>query len=371
MGRSPFVIAITLAMVSCAREAPRRASPSVRHVRPVTAIAAPVVAPPPAPVRVPVDAPAPPTPPDPNDTITIAAVGDLMLARTIGERLEASPPQSPFAAVAPILREADVAIGNLECNIGLTGAPIRKAFNFRAPPVAANALVEAGIDVVSIANNHAMDFGAESLGETIEHLDRNKIVHAGGGLNEADAHRPGLFEVRGHKLAFLAYVKVPVEGMVGFDTNAWTAKGDVPGLAWADPARIAADVAAAKATADHVIVMMHSGFEGDSRPNIWQTMAAEAAIDAGAVLVVGAHPHVLQGARRYKKGFIAYSLGNFVFDRTDIVSAILKVTIDASGVKDVAWVPVILRGGFPQLTDDQTGTYVKNLLKGLSMPLGG
>ena len=265
-------------------------------------------------------------------------------------------------------------VANLECAIGTMGVPTKKtACSFRAPRSALGALVDAGIDVVSLANNHALDFGDDSLKETIELLDGAHVLHAGAGAREADAHAPGVAVVRGHKIAFLAYVKVSAEGwhLGGFDTATWEAKGDHAGIAWADPARIAKDVAFAKRDAEHVVVMVHSGFEGASYPNIWQIRAAETAIDAGATLVIGAHPHVLQGARRYKNGFIAYSLGNFVFDRTDIVSAILKVTLDARGVKDVEWVPVLLKNGYPQLTDERTGTYVRNLIKGLSMPLGG
>ena len=308
---------------------------------------------------------------DPSAPITIAAVGDVMLARTIGDRIVGDAPQSPFAAVAPILRSADVAIANLECAVGTGGTPAKKAFTFRAPPLALGALLDAGIDVVSLANNHAMDFGTGTFAETLTLLDDVKIAHAGAGMNEAAAHAPAIVEARGYKVGFLGYVKVPVEGLGGFDTRSWEAAGRAPGLAWADPERIAGDVVAAKEQgADLVVVMIHSGFEQAQSPNIWQIAAAEAAIDAGASLVLGAHPHVLQGARRYKKGFIAYSLGNFVFDGTDIVSAILKVTLDREGVKAIEWTPVILRNGYPQLTDELTGEYVRNLIKGLSMPLG-
>ena len=117
--------------------------------------------------------------------------------------------------------------------------------------------------------------------------------------------------------------------------------------------------------------MLHSGFEAAKYPNIWQTRAAKAAIDAGASVVVGAHPHVLKGARRYKGGFIAYSLGNFVFNRTNDVSAILKVVLDGHGVRETSWVlgpRERWRAGIP---DERTTTYVKNLIRGLSMPLGG
>src|SRR4029434_4851617 len=117
---------------------------------------------------------------------------------------------------------------------------------------------------------------------------------------------------KGLRLAFLAYVDVPVERN-GFDTATWEADSNAPGVAWARQARIAADVAEARRAADVVIVLLHSGSEGDSSPNGIQRAAAHTAIDAGATLVVGAHPHVLQGVERYGRGVIAYSLGNIVF----------------------------------------------------------
>jgi poly-gamma-glutamate synthesis protein (capsule biosynthesis protein) len=224
---------------------------------------------------------------------------------------------------------------------------------------------------VSLANNHVLDYGPDALRETIALLDAAGVAHAGAGMSEADAHAPALVRSHGETLAFLAYVKVMIEGPVagGFDTAAWTARGDAPGVAWADPARIAADVAAAHASSDVVVVMLHSGFEGDTAPNIWQIEAAHAAIDAGAALVVGAHPHVLEGAARYKTGFIAYSLGNFVFDGADVTSAILHVKLDAGAPADVSWTPVLVHAGFPRLVDAQTGEYVTNVIKALSAPL--
>lgn len=299
----------------------------------------------------------------------MAAVGDIMLARTIGARYERDPSHSPFAAVASILRDADVAIGNLECTIGTGGAPAKKAFTFRAPPSTIATLTDAGIDVVSLANNHTMDFGPDLLASTAKALDDAKIGHAGAGASEDDAHRAALLDVKGVRLAFLGYVHVPAEGPGGFDTKSWDAKGASAGVAWADTARIAADVAAAKANADVVVVMLHSGYEQSMNANVIQRQIAHAAVDAGAGIVIGAHPHVLQGTERYKNAFIAYSLGNFVFDGRDEYSAILKLVVDRDGVREVDWTPVILRNGFPQPTDAATSTWIKNVVRHLSLQI--
>jgi poly-gamma-glutamate synthesis protein (capsule biosynthesis protein) len=299
--------------------------------------------------------------------VTLAAVGDIMLGRTIGARLEKDATLSPFADILPALRDADLTIGNLECSMGTGGAPAKKAFTFRAPPSAATTLRDAGFDLVALANNHVLDYGADVLAQTTSLLDAAGIAHAGAGANEAAAHRPAIVEARGTRFAFLAYVRVMQEGPGGFDTKSWEAKGDASGIAWADPARVARDVAAAKPLADHVVVMLHSGFEASYIPNVWQKLAAHAAIDAGATLVIGAHPHVLQGYERYKGGFIAYSLGNFVFDKTMGYSAILHLTLDAGEVRDVAWTPVMIKDGSPRPVDDKTAKWIRNVIETLSL----
>lgn len=313
--------------------------------------------------------PPPPEPP-PSGVVSLAAVGDVMLARTIGARIEHA---SPFAGVASILRAADIAVANLECAAAspATGSPAKKAFTFKAPPASIPVLADAGIDVVSLANNHALDFGPDAFAETMRLLDASHVAYAGGGANEARAHAPAIVTVNGVRVAFLGYVKVMAEGKngAGFDTRSWEARGDAPGVAWADPPRIASDVAAAKQSSDAVVVMLHSGFEAARIPNVWQRAAAHAAIDAGAALVLGAHPHVLQGVEKYKNGFIAYSLGNFVFDGPLTMSAILRVVFDKESIKSVEWTPVILRDGFPQIADEKNAELVRRTIDALSIEL--
>lgn len=293
--------------------------------------------------------------------LTLAAVGDMMLARSIGAALRRAPDASPFDGVAQTLRAADLTVGNLECAVGSAGTPARKAYTFLAPPAAAAALADAGFDLVSLANNHSLDFGTDALSETARLLDQAGILHPGAGADEAAAHRPARLTAGGLRLAFLAYVNVPVE-RGGFSTASWRARGDRAGVAWAEPQRIADDVAAARADADLVIVLLHSGYEGQQTTNAAQRASAHAAIDAGAALVIGAHPHVLQGAERYHGGLIAYSLGNFVFDglykRSE--TAILKVTLSRDGVRSFEWLPVALRDGRPQLA---SGAQASAILK--------
>jgi poly-gamma-glutamate synthesis protein (capsule biosynthesis protein) len=157
-------------------------------------------------------------------------------------------------------------------------------------------------------------------------------------------------------MAFLAYVKVPIENG-GFDTHSWVATNSQPGIAWADLDQISLDVMAAKKEADVVIVLLHSGYEITAIiPNISrdQSLAAHAAIDAGATLVIGSHTHFLESIERYRDGLIAYSLGNFVFDDYQGIAnetIILSVVLTPNGIKSYEWVPVLIKNGLPELTD--------------------
>ena len=284
--------------------------------------------------------------------VTLMAVGDLMLARTIGERVVTDGPQSIFAGVQPVLGSADLLVGNLECAITDRGQPEPgKSYTFAAPPLAADSLSSAGFDVLSLANNHALDYGFEGLAETQRHLNDRGIAFVGVGENEAAAHRPLIVERNGLRLAFLAYVDVLVEDG-GFDTRRWVAAADSPGMAWAHPDRIRSDAIAARAEADVVIVLLHFGYEGRTEPVASQQKAAWAAIEGGAALVLGSHPHVLQKTERYQNGLIVYSLGNFVFDSFGFpanYSAIFSATIDRDGLRDYDWFSIVVEDGLPRL----------------------
>ena len=303
------------------------------------ACAGDAVAPPPTATQ-PAVAPAPDVPSGP---ITIAAVGDVVLDRDMIPMMEQDGAGSPFAHVAALLQDADLTVANLEAPFTERGAPADKTYTFRVPPRFARGLVEAGIDVVSLGNNHAADYGTEGLVDTLATLTDLGIAYTGAGDDDASARRPALVTVRGLTLAFLSYTDVDGSAFAGPDT---------PGVAFADPTTIAADVAAARGGADAVIVMLHFGIEYTDAPQPAQQTLARAAIDAGALLVLGHHPHTLQGWERYGGGVIAYSLGNFVFDLDDVdraqlgeraaQTAVLYVTLTAGEVLDVRAEPVTI-----------------------------
>jgi poly-gamma-glutamate capsule biosynthesis protein CapA/YwtB (metallophosphatase superfamily) len=237
--------------------------------------------------------------------VTLNAVGDLMLARDIITLMDENGSVYPFAAVKELLEDSDITIANMEGTFTERGTQASKFYTFRTPPLHARGLAEAGIDVVSLGNNHAMDFGAQGLQDTLDALDAAGVLHGGAGANIQAARAPVFIEKNGLRLAFLSYNAVGEATFAG--PNSY-------GVANADTAAIAQDVAGAKASADLVIVSLHAGTEYVDTPTAQQSTLARAAIDAGAVLVLGHHAHVLQGMQEYNGGLIAYGLGNFVFD---------------------------------------------------------
>lgn len=276
--------------------------------------------------------------------------GDVMLARTIGAAIQRDGP-GIFEGVTAPLGLADLLFVNLECSVSDTGHAVEKSYTFRAPPRAIEALTAAGVDAVGLANNHSLDYGPDALFDTIDRLTDAGIQSAGAGGDEAAAHAPTMFSSAGApSVAMLSFVDAALESPE-WPSLDWAARPDRAGLAYATPESIARDVAAARATADVVVVMLHAGLEYDPTPNASQQTLASAAIEAGAALVVGHHPHVLQRAERIGSSLIAYSLGNLVFDNmfgeaND--SAILDVTLSADGVQEVRWHPIVLVTGLPR-----------------------
>lgn len=288
----------------------------------------------------------------PIPEVALQAVGDIMLGRTVGDQVLAKGAPVVFAGVRAILDQADVLVGNLECAITAGDQSQSKSFTLKAPPETAQALGMAGFDVLSLANNHALDFGAAGLADTQAALHQYGIQTVGAGMDAASAHAPLLVERNGLRLAFLGYADVMPENS-GFDARTWIAGPATPGLAWADLDQIKADVSAAKRQADLVIVLLHSGYELNSTVSFDQRKQAQTAIDAGAVLVIGSHPHILQSIERYHGGLIAYSLGNFVFDQYKGVlnaTVILRVLLDRSGLVRYDYVPVVIENGLPMTT---------------------
>jgi poly-gamma-glutamate capsule biosynthesis protein CapA/YwtB (metallophosphatase superfamily) len=287
-----------------------------------------------------------------DQVVHLAAVGDIMLDRSLGIVLQQGDLTFPFSAVAPSLQGADLSVGNMESALGNSGMPQHKSYTFRAPPEAAASLASGGFDLVSLANNHGMDYGAEALLQAVNLLHEQGLSVVGAGENEEAAYAPAIFEVNGLRVAIFGFANVPVEGG-GFDVASWTAETNKPGIAWAEPQIVVESITAVRDEVDLIVVLLHSGIEYLPLPSEAQQANARAAIDAGADLVIGHHAHILQGIEYYKDGVILYGTGNFAFDIIGPPeSAIFHIWLDRDGVREIAIEPVIVQpGGRPRLAE--------------------
>lgn len=310
--------------------------------------------------------------------ITLIAGGDVMLGRSLGEGIMQNGTRWPFEFLATMMQAADIAFVNLEAPVSPRGEPVNKDFTFRAPPEAAVSLADAGIDIVSLANNHAFDYGPDALIDTIMLVEAEQIATVGAGADLAEATEVIVLEIDGVRVAFLAYVSTPPDGNTGYMLEDTQATETTPGVNWLYPERVPNDVELAKTVADVVVVSMHTGFEYQEALSDLQTQTAHSAIDAGASLVIGHHPHVLQGIETYNGGLILYSLGNFVFDFDYVdyayeglpsaLSAMVEVDLTTAGFTGCRIIPVIVgeADGRPRPVDGAEAQPVLDRLARLS-----
>ena len=233
----------------------------------------------------------------------LSAVGDLAFEGPAADR----PSLDHFAAVTGVFQRADLVVGNLECALTDGGVPIAGKCTLRGTPGWAAVLKRAGLGVVSLANNHVMDYGWAGLADTMAALDQAGIKYAGAGRDRREACAPLLVTAAGRTIAFLARSAV----IVSAPTYAGEAE---PGVAFLDPEETLAAIRSSRATADLVVLLVHWGVEEYAYPSATQRKLAKQFIDAGADVILGHHPHVLQGIEEYGAGLVAYSLGNFLFD---------------------------------------------------------
>ncbi len=259
------------------------------------------------------------SPPKPKeDTITLLFAGDIMLDRGVEFYItQHNDWKWPFLLIADTLQGADLAFGNLESVISDKGENQGSIYSFRAEPKALEGLIFAGFDVLSVANNHSLDYGSDALQDSIQRLKDSGIVPIGGGNNRYETNAPTLkhfytskYDSTGTTIAMLAYTAA--------GSPLWQAGKNSPGVAWMDPSKLPQlqeDIELARKLSDIAVVSFHFGEEYQTQPSETQTLIAKSAVDAGADIVIGHHPHVVQLVEQYKNGWIAWSLGNFVFDQ--------------------------------------------------------
>jgi len=283
-----------------------------------------------------------------GEPVTFAFGGDVMFEEPIRSYLD--EPASVFAPVARTLRRADVAMVNLETAVTDGGDPTpNKEYLFRAPASAFQAIRAGGIDVVSVANNHGMDYGASGLRDTLRHARRAGVPVVGGGLTEREAFRPWRTEVNGQRIAVIGATQVIDEEFLSW----WQADGRQAGVASAKyemEERLLYEVRRARRTSDTVVVYLHWGAELEACPLERQVSLARSLVRAGADIIVGSHAHILLGGGRLGRAFVDYGLGNFVFYTGGGIAArtgVLEVTATGRRIDGYRWRPAEIEGGRP------------------------
>jgi poly-gamma-glutamate capsule biosynthesis protein CapA/YwtB (metallophosphatase superfamily) len=284
--------------------------------------------------------------PQPKKT-RILLGGDVMLSRHVGRLARAAhDPASPLRDLAPVLRSADIAFVNLEAPFSDRGPLMEHGMIFKAEPEMIAALQTAGIAIVSTANNHARDCGRYGVEFTLSWLSQHGIATVGSAPTAEAAHAGTVILRNGLRFGFLAYT---------FDQSNGNHRDIDDRIATMDIATMQCDVARLLAEdADVAVVSMHAGTEYRPVPNPQQTEFAHAALDAGARVVVGHHPHVTQPWERRDKGVIFYSLGNLVFDqfqRTETQrGALAEVVFSGKTLESAALLPVDILRTIPRLS---------------------
>ncbi|BCW95367.1 MAG: CapA family protein [Fimbriimonadales bacterium] len=266
--------------------------------------------------------------------------GDIIFGRGVSQLARARGLGYFFEPIAPLLRQADWCVLNMEGCISMRGTPVPKEYTFRAPPELAKHLRLAGVSMVSLGNNHSMDYGALALLDTMEHLWQAGVWWAGAGANRTQAAQAVQVDFGGLCVAFVCFTAVVPRG---FPAGART-----PGVATRE--MVLPTLQEARANADALVVIPHWGDEGRTQPNAKQRRLARLLADAGATLIVGHHPHVAQGYERVGQAHVFYSVGNFIHtprSRRAREAVLLAATLDKSGVREIQPIPLWLEGGRP------------------------
>ncbi|CAN7437510.1 CapA family protein [Paenibacillus sp. LjRoot153] len=249
-----------------------------------------------------------PTKQDRSEPLHILYAGDAMFDWSVKEAINRYGPDYPFLHIQSDIAQADFSFVNLETAVTLENEKdTNQIYNFKSNPESLTGLKNAGFDMVSVANNHSMDFLQKGFLDTLTHLDTAGLLYVGGGLNAQEAYQAKSVNLKGKTVKFLAFSRF-------IPTGDWFAGSNKPGIAQAYDRKPVLDaIARERERADYVLVYLHWGVEMNNRPEAWQREFAKQMIDAGADAIIGSHVHVLQGFEYYKGKPIAYSIGNFLF----------------------------------------------------------
>ncbi len=303
--------------------------------------------------------------------VEITAAGDIMLGSWIVDKVHREGADAPFDGTRLWTSSADIAVANLEAPFADSGRLyVEKQYTFKVPTFMVEGIVNAGIDVLTLANNHIMDYGCDGLMQTIRTLEGAGLRFCGAGRNFEEACAPVIMEVNGLRLAFLGLTTTYPEEFWATPTRCGTCRPSEE--------QEEAIIRAAKQESDLVIINIHWGTEKKNTPNPDQIARARRYIDYGADVVLGHHPHVLQGFELYRGRLIAFSLGNYVFgslSENAHTAALLRLTLDRTGLVKGLIVPIHVYNAVvnfqPQVLRGEAGRRVIAELQQLSRPLNG
>jgi len=275
------------------------------------------------------------------DSTTIIFAGDVLIAAAMERYYDTEGITSLVSE--ELLEEminADICMVNNEFQFSNRGTPMEdKQFTFQTDPTYVQILKDMGVDIVSLANNHSLDFGTEALQDTFATLDGAGILYAGAGDTKERAEELQIIEVNGQKFGFLAATRV-------IPVSQWNVEFRQPGLFTTyDDTRLVECVEAAKEVCDFLTVYVHWGIEREAYPQDYQTNIAKNCFAAGADLVIGAHPHVLQGIEFIEGKPVFYSLGNYIFAQTIAKTALVKVEVFEDGETTYSLIPAYAKEG--------------------------
>jgi poly-gamma-glutamate capsule biosynthesis protein CapA/YwtB (metallophosphatase superfamily) len=292
------------------------------------------------------------TGPAPGPVVRMSVVGDIMLARRVGRAMNGDF-AAPLRPTAARLAAADLTVGNLESTLSRAGAPRQGTDSFGADPRVLAGLRLAGFDVLSLANNHTGDYGPRALVETVRRVRGARIAPVGAGADAAEAWRPVIVSRRGVRFGFLAFNAIgetPAAGSGRPGAAQLRMQPRTGPLNQTDLAAMTRAIRALRPDVDVLTVLPHWGTQYTTRLVADQRTVARALVAAGADLVLGGHPHVVQGAEVHRSGLVAYSLGNYVFDmdfsQATREGVILELTFWGGSLKEARFVPVRIDGRF-------------------------
>lgn len=269
--------------------------------------------------------------------ITLNFAGDVHFEDRVAKLLD--DPASTFGPIVSTLSDADLTMVNMETAVTSRGTAQPKQFHFRTTPVAFDAIKAAGIDVVTLANNHVLDYGQVGLADTLAAVKAAKFPYVGIGNNATEAWTPYIADVKGKKIAILGVSQVDEL------QSTWVATDSRPGEAHAiDQTRTLNAIKAARQKADLVLVFMHWGTEGNGCPNAAQKALAPKMAAAGADITIGAHAHTLQGSGWLGKTFVAYGMANFLWwmNSYSTETGILRLTLHPDAPLTSEFIPAIV-----------------------------